>query len=467
MEEISKKIFTVSELTYSIKSLLETNFQIICVKGEIGNFKKHTSGHIYFNIKDERSQISAALFRGNISSLEKLPKSGDQVIVTGEISLYPPRGSYQIIVKRIDFLGIGELLLKLHKLKEELKSLGYFDEKNKKKLPPIPKRIGVVTSESGAVIEDILNVLKRRFKNFHLILNPVSVQGDGAAEEIAKAIDDFNRYNLADVLIVGRGGGSMEDLFSFNERGVAEAIFRSKIPIISAVGHETDTSISDLVADLRAPTPSAAAELVILEKASLLKRLEDIKEGIYLAIQNKKSSYRERILNFSKQRALFSKYAILFDKLQRVDEMKASLQRAAANLILQKRSLLISNKKLLLSNRPENKISNMKDKITAISLNIESSIKRKLEITKNILNGNFKKELFERSLLKELRAKKRALENLLSHMRSLDPKKLLKKGYSILFLKKDDSIIISSKKISKNEKVSALLSDGKIDLTVD
>ena len=239
------KILSVTELTSAIKAVIEPSFQGIAVKGEISNFKLQSSGHLYFTLKDAGSQISAVLFKGNAACLNKMPKEGDQVVAKGEISLYAPRGQYQIIVRELQFLGLGDLLLKLQQLKEQLQMRGWFDPAHKKKLPKLPKRIGVVTSPTGAVIQDILQVLTRRFAGFHVILNPVKVQGEGAAQEIAQAISDFNRLKLADVLIVGRGGGSIEDLWAFNEEVVAKAIFESDIPIISAVGHETDFTIAD------------------------------------------------------------------------------------------------------------------------------------------------------------------------------------------------------------------------------
>src|SRR3990167_8243184 len=230
------KTLTVSELTFAIKSVLEPAFRTIAVRGEISNFKLQSSGHLYFSLKDASAQISAVLFKGNASNLTKMPKEGDQVIAIGDISLYAPRGSYQLVIRELQFLGMGELLLKLHELKAKLQALGWFDPKIKNPLPKLPKRIGVVTSPTGAVIQDILNVLTRRFKGFHVILNPVKVQGEGAASEIAQAIEDMNRYRLADVLIVGRGGGSIEDLWAFNEELAARAIARSAIPVILGGG---------------------------------------------------------------------------------------------------------------------------------------------------------------------------------------------------------------------------------------
>ena len=207
--EYTNKVLTVSELTFSIKSLLEKKFTFLTISGEISNFKHQSSGHMYFSLKDSSSQISAALFRGNDKNLDKIPKDGDEVIVEAQMSVYPPRGNYQLIVRKLSYSKKGDLLLKLNELKEKLKSEGLFDKSHKKDLPILPKKIGIVTSPTGSVIQDILHILKRRFSNFHLILNPVKVQGDGSSLEIAKAIEDFNKYNLVDVIIVGRGGGSL------------------------------------------------------------------------------------------------------------------------------------------------------------------------------------------------------------------------------------------------------------------
>lgn len=320
------KVFSVSELTFAIKSLLEPNFRAISVKGEISNFKLQSSGHLYFSLKDTNAQISAALFKGNAAQLPRMPKDGDQVIAIGEISLYAPRGQYQIIIRELQFLGVGELLLKLHQLKEELSRRGWFDPARKKKLPKLPRRIGVVTSPTGAVIQDILHVLQRRFSGVSLLLNPVKVQGEGAAAEIAQAIYDFNRYKLADVLIVGRGGGQLEDLWAFNEEIVAKAIFESQIPVISAVGHETDFTIADWVADQRAPTPSAAAEIAIAEKATLLQFLESSKARLRSRMQEVLSHYRKHLSALQKHPLLSSPYGTLAPLIQRLDEFACRLE---------------------------------------------------------------------------------------------------------------------------------------------
>ena len=319
------KIFSVSQITFAIKSLIEPTFRSISVKGEISNFKKHSSGHFYFNLKDDKAQIFCAFFKNDNKNISRLPKDGDQITIKGSIAIYPPRGNYQIIVKELIFSGIGELLIKLHQLKEKLKIKGYFEREKKQSLPKYPKRIGIITSPTGAVIQDILNVLSRRNSSFHLLLNPVNVQGEKSEKEIAQAIDDFNKYDLADVLIIGRGGGSLEDLWAFNEEIVADAIYRSKIPIISAVGHETDFSISDFVADVRAPTPSAAAEIAIQEKTKILKDFDNYHTILKKTLLQYINNCKIQINSLVKQPLFSSTYALLGKDMQRLDDIKENL----------------------------------------------------------------------------------------------------------------------------------------------
>lgn len=320
------KIFTISELNLAIKSLIEPPFSNITVKAEISNFKLQSSGHLYFSLKDAQSQIGAVMFKGNAATLPRMPKEGDQVVARGELSVYQPRGQYQIVVREIEFQGVGALLLKLQQLKEQMQLKGWFDPKLKKAIPKFPKTIGIVTSPTGAVIQDILNILKRRFSGFHLVLNPVKVQGEGAAQEIAQAIYDFNKYKLADLLIVGRGGGSIEDLWAFNEEIVAKAIFESEIPVISAVGHETDFTIADFVADIRAPTPSAAAEIATQEKGNLIKYLSYVEQVCKQRIQQQLFQYKQRIVALKKHPLLSSPYGILSQAIQKLDEFERRLE---------------------------------------------------------------------------------------------------------------------------------------------
>lgn len=276
-------IYKVSELTSNIKIILEDSFPAVWVEGEISNFRNpSSSGHFYFTLKDERSELKCAFFRRNNEKIKFSIKDGMHVICSGRVGVYEKRGEYQLSVMGMEPKGIGALQLAFEQLKERLFKEGLFDESRKRPIPLVPNRIGVVTSPTGAAIRDVLHVLKKRFSNVEVIINPVKVQGDGAKEEIAAAIKDFNTLNNVDVMIVGRGGGSIEDLWAFNEEMVVRAIYDSKIPVISAVGHEIDWTISDFVADLRAPTPSVAAELVIAKKSELIERLDDIEEKISL-----------------------------------------------------------------------------------------------------------------------------------------------------------------------------------------
>jgi exodeoxyribonuclease VII large subunit len=280
--DAERHIFSVTEITQGIKLLLSQQFSSIWVEGEISNFRPSSSGHWYFSLKDEASVLSGVIFSRTSKEVPFKLEDGLKVICFGSVDVYAPRGSYQLIIERIEPKGIGSLQLALEQLKAKLEKEGLFSLEHKRPIPYLPARIGVVTSVTGAAIKDILKVLDRRFKDVHIIIAGVKVQGEGAKEEIAAAIQDLNAYNdvcaardRIDVLIVGRGGGSIEDLWAFNEEAVARAIYASKIPVISAVGHERDVTIADLVADLRAATPSVAAEIVIPRQEDLKEQLED------------------------------------------------------------------------------------------------------------------------------------------------------------------------------------------------
>src|SRR5579863_5086030 len=271
-----RKIFRVSELSREIRNRLERDFPDLWVTGEISNLRSAPSGHYYFTLKDQNAQLRAVCFRGQARYLKFKPEDGLSVIARGQLTIYEARGEYQLVVEFLEPAGLGALQLAFEQLKANLAGEGLFEAARKKPLPVLPRTIGVVTSPTGAVIRDILRVLKRRFRNMNVLLYPVKVQGEGAAKEISEGIEYFNRHTLVDVMIVARGGGSLEDLWAFNEEVVARAIASSKIPVISAVGHETDFTIADFVADLRAPTPSAAAELVIQAKSELLQQLDSL-----------------------------------------------------------------------------------------------------------------------------------------------------------------------------------------------
>jgi exodeoxyribonuclease VII large subunit len=267
-------VFTVSELNRRVRGLLENSFPIIWVSGEISDFTWHTSGHIYFSLKDHAAQLRCVMWRDYNQNLFFTPRQGLSVQVRGKISLYEKGGQYQLQVYQMEQQGVGDLRLAFERLSAKLRTEGLFDQQHKKPLPRFPWRIGVVTSPTGAAVKDIIGVITRRFPPAKILLYPVAVQGEGAAEQIAEAIQEFNRHKASDVIIIGRGGGSPEDLWAFNEEVVARAIFASRIPIISAVGHEIDVTISDLVADLRVPTPSAAGEMAVPDYRQVLAMLQ-------------------------------------------------------------------------------------------------------------------------------------------------------------------------------------------------
>ena len=323
--ETDRQILSVSDITRNIRFILEQNFSGVWIEGEVSNFKFHTSGHMYFSLKDETAQIQCVMFRGENQKLDFDLKEGLSVLCFGRVSVYPIRGQYQLYIERVEPKGVGALQLKFQQLKEKLKAEGLFDEARKREIPYLPSRIGVVTSIDGAALKDILHVLDRRFSSVNIVIYPVQVQGNGAAGSIAEAIEDFNQLKNADVLIVGRGGGSLEDLWAFNEEIVARAIYHSKIPVISAVGHEVDFTIADFVADLRAATPSAAAEMILPEKDELVLRITDLKARVFQAFGGKLRILKQELQQLVKSRGLKDPLGIFEIQSQKLDELKKNL----------------------------------------------------------------------------------------------------------------------------------------------
>ena len=292
MELQSRQIFSVSQLTQEIKNILENNFYYVWVEGEISNTRSPISGHIYFTLKDEGAQVKAVIFRGQTRGMKFKLTDGLHVICRGMVSVYKERGEYQLILDRIEPKGVGAQQLALQQLKEKLAKEGFFDAARKKPIPMFPKKVGIITSPTGAAIRDILKVFERRFLDIGVLIYPVRVQGMESAQEISKGIEELNHLGGLDIIIIARGGGSQEDLWAFNEEVVARAIYNSKAPVVSAVGHEIDYTIADMVADLRAPTPSAAAEMVIRSKEEFKERLSAINFQLISAIKNMTSDKR-------------------------------------------------------------------------------------------------------------------------------------------------------------------------------
>lgn len=319
------KIYTVSDINRQARMLIEAKFSGVWVEGEVSNFKLHSSGHMYLSLKDSASQISAAFFSRSNQGLKFQLKDGLKVVAFGRLSLYEARGQYQFYIERVEPKGLGALQLAFIQLRDKLQKEGLFELDRKRPIPKFPRTVGIITSPTGAAIRDVLHVMNRRSRGTRILLNPVRVQGEGAAQEIAQAIDDMNRLPEGDidVLIVGRGGGSLEDLWAFNEEVVARAVHRSRIPVISAVGHEIDWTICDWVADLRAPTPSAAAELVVQNSEEISDRVESSRARIHNAARNflaiKKQAVAAMLQSyaFEQPRILLDQFSQRFDDLYR------------------------------------------------------------------------------------------------------------------------------------------------------
>ena len=360
------KYLTVGAITRYLKAKFDTddNLKSVFLKGEISNFKAHTSGHLYFSLKDETSKINAIMFARSALKLDFKPMDGTKVLVAGRISVYEATGNYQIYVDEMLEDGVGNLYVAFEKLKKKLSSEGLFDEKYKKKIPKVPKRVGIITASTGAAIRDIITTIRRRFPICETILFPTLVQGEGAKDDIVRNIKRAEKYDL-DVLIVGRGGGSIEDLWAFNEEIVARAIFECSIPVVSAVGHEVDFTIADFVSDLRAPTPTAAAELAVPNMVDIVKSLENysirLKEAIY-----KKINFQKLYLDSIKNSFVIKNPMIMFDNkkqtldlmnnrineliLRKVDGCKDRLKHLKQSYVFINADILYKNEKLLINN---------------------------------------------------------------------------------------------------------------------
>lgn len=359
-EDVAEEVFSVADINKAIKKQLEGQFSFIWVRGEISNFKAHSSGHYYFSLKDEKAQINAVMFKGFNSRLRFRPESGMEVLVRGKITVYEPRGNYQVFCESMEPVGAGALQKAFEQLKDKLSKEGLFSQEHKQAIPAFPKEVGVVTSPTGAAIQDILNVLGRRSKRVNVTVIPARVQGDGAAAEVVRGIQQANQLKIFDVLIVGRGGGSIEDLWCFNEEIVARAIFESKIPIISAVGHEIDFTIADFVGDLRAPTPSAAAEVVAKSEQELQEKIQFYSRSLRIQMYRQIEVLRNQTQQCAK--SLMDPRKYVRDSIMRLDDWSQrlihSLQRHIKTLKLQNHSLrkaLVSPKQILQVQEQKNK----------------------------------------------------------------------------------------------------------------
>ncbi len=413
------KYITISDLNRYIKAKfdIDSNLNNVYLKGEISNFKHHTRGHFYFTLKDENSRLSAVMFNFNASKVGFEPEDGMKVLVSGRISVYEATGSYQIYVNTMEMDGIGNLYLEFEKLKKKLASEGLFNKEHKKPIPKYPKTIGIITAPTGAAIRDILSTIKRRYPIAKTILFPALVQGEGAKESVTKQLKKAQEYDL-DVIICGRGGGSIEDLWCFNEEMVARAIYESKIPVISAVGHEIDFTIADFVADLRAPTPTGAAEMAVPNITDLNNLFNQLKIRATKAIQNKIDGTENRLKTLTSKQILKNPLSIYEIKEQRLDNLLDRLQIFIAN------------------------------KLKEDNLRYHKIIDNKLlkEPTKILENKEYQFNI------------------LLKTVTILNPMKLLDSGYSIV--KNKNEVITSVKLVNVDDVINIALKDGTIDAKV-
>ena len=436
-----KKILTVSELTLEIKHHLEEGFGEIWVEGEISNFRSPSSGHYYFTLKDGKSQIRGVIFRFMGRYLKFEPQDGLAVICRGKISVYEPRGEYQLILAYMEPKGIGALQLAFEQLKEKLEKEGLFDAARKKPLPLLPKKIGIVTSPTGAAIRDLLNVIGRRFPNVGILINPVKVQGEGSAQEIASAIYELNTIPEIDVIVVARGGGSLEDLWAFNEEIVARAIDHSSLPVISAVGHEIDFTIADFVADLRAPTPSVAGELVVKDKAELSHLIDSLSSRL----SNQMMHFLETVKNqFGFLKKGLPDLRLKISDLQlRIDDLSSRLTPHILQSLELKKEMLGGRRVRLLLRNPQLKVG---EYLKSVSL-CEKSLIDSVCLMLNWL--------------------RQVLERYLGELDSLSPLSVLQRGYSITRLLPSYRIVKDNKMVSVGDKVNIVLGKGEIFCQVD
>ena len=417
---MERRYITVTTLNKYLKNKFDTdpNIQTLGIKGEISNFKGHTRGHLYFTLKDEGSRINAVMFSTHASKLNFVPKDGMKVLVIGRVSVYEPTGGYQIYVNEMISDGVGNLYLKFEELKKQLAKEGLFNSEHKKTIPKFPKKIGIVTAPTGAAIKDILSTIKRRFPSTETVLFPALVQGELAAPDIVKQIKRADQYNL-DVLIVGRGGGSIEDLWAFNEEIVARAIYEAKTPIISAVGHEIDFTISDFVSDLRAPTPTGAAEMAVPNIIDVKNFINQLNIRLNKNISNIIEFNKKRLDNYKTNYVLTNPLATFEIKEQKIDTLIDNLNNKIKNILDSSSKRLENTKKNYTINNPDTII--------------------------NKYNNTY--------------------ELLLNKLNLLNPLNILSKGYSVV--KKDNIVIKDIKDINIKDKLNIKLCKGNIDVIVE
>jgi exodeoxyribonuclease VII large subunit len=436
-----RSVLSVSDLAAQLRAVMEERFPAVWVEGEISNFKVHASGHAYFTLKDAGAQIRAVLFRNRTRRIRFEPRDGIHVMAFGAVEVYAQRGEYQLVVEMLEPRGLGALQLAFEQLKARLDAEGLFDARRKRALPRYPRRIGIVTSPTGAALKDMLRVIGRRFGELHIVIARARVQGDGAAEEIVQGIRDLNALGDVDVMIVGRGGGSLEDLWAFNEEAVARAIVASKIPVISAVGHEVDFTIADFVADLRAPTPSAAAELVVREKRALAESVDALTHRLHRSMARRLERDGERVAALARRRVLTDPHRPLRDLARRVDDARARLLRAGDAVLARSAHRLDVATAAVRAGNPVAKLVKSQHRLEGLRGRLHAGTARVLD----------------RSQHQVARA--------VGRLGSLSPLAVLGRGYSVT-RRQDGTIVRRAQDVVAGEAVSVLVQEGTIDCRV-
>ncbi len=437
-----RRVLSVSELTASLRELLETTFPEIWVEGEISNAKVWTTGHLYFTLKDGGAQIKGVMFRSALRYLKFRPEDGLHVVVRGRLSVYDPKGEYQLVGEHMEPHGFGALQLAFDQLKKKLSAEGLFEAVRKRPLPSLPRRIGIVTSIDGAALRDIVRVLRRRYPNAHLVIAPSRVQGEDAAGEIVRAIRLVTRIPGVDVVIVGRGGGSLEDLWAFNEEKVARAIAASPVPVISAVGHETDFTIADFVADLRAPTPSAAAELVVRRKDEFCGHIDRLSERLDAAIRARVGRLESRLNLLRARPGLSGQRGRLAMRGRHAAELTASLRNAVGGSIAVRRRQHDGLRRSLAEFDPRHRLAAVRTRLVAHDGRLVHTLSRRM----HLVDSRFK--------------------SLAARLNGLSPLAVLGRGYAVCW---DDSrrmIVRDASRVGSGDRVRVTLEKGELRCTV-
>ncbi len=437
----SKTVVTVSELNHRVKTSLEAGYADIWVEAEISNLRVPASGHCYLTLKDSSSQLRAVMFRYARKKLRFIPQDGMKIVCFGSINVYEPRGEYQLNIERMEPRGVGALQLAFEQLKNKLAAEGLFDEKRKRALPYLPQSIGVITSGTGAALRDILQVLTRRFPGLHIRVLPVAVQGEGAAQQITAAIADANTHAVADVLIVGRGGGSLEDLWAFNEECVARAIADSTIPVISAVGHEIDFTIADFVADLRAPTPSAAAELAVREKRELIRTVETMHAALVRRVSQRIAI--ERSAAGSAADRLVRSVRMITDAQLAHDDLQQRLFQVLPRVCAVRRMAEQSIRARLLALSPRHRIEAYRG------------------------TTSFLRDALDRNTAFALERLRTRLQAGLARLSGLNPAAVLARGFSITRKQSSGSVVRQASDLRVGDRLQIEMQQGSVDCLVE